>query len=107
MQVNAHKHVEAPAFNHFCEENIMSVTMLSTLGTGALKVTGGLYLADLLTGAFHWFEDRYGNPKWPVLGHTIRQNQQHHHTPRSFLGGTFVSRNKDCLLYTSPSPRDS
>ncbi len=77
----------------------MSVTMLSTLGTGALKVTGGLYLADLLTGAFHWFEDRYGNPKWPVLGHTIRQNQQHHHTPRSFLGGTFISRNKEVWLF--------
>jgi len=76
----------------------MSVTMLSTLGTGAVKVTSGLYLADLLTGAFHWFEDRYGNPKWPVLGHTIRQNQQHHHTPRSFLGGTFFSRNKEVWL---------
>lgn len=67
-------------------------------GRTLFKVLGGLYLADLITGAFHWFEDRYGNPKWPILGHTIRQNQQHHHTPRSFLSGTFFDRNKEVWL---------
>lgn len=71
------------------------VSSIPATGRTLFKVMGGLYLADLITGAFHWFEDRYGNPKWPILGHTIRQNQQHHHTPRSFLGGTFLSRNKE------------
>ena len=45
------------------------------------QIIGGLLLADFISGLFHWFEDRYGNPDWPVLGHTIRQNQQHHFTP--------------------------
>lgn len=71
---------------------------LPATGRTLFKIMGGLYLADLITGAFHWFEDRYGNPKWPILGHTIRQNQQHHHTPRSFLSGTFISRNKEVWL---------
>ena len=71
---------------------------LPATGRTLFKILGGLYLADLITGAFHWFEDRYGNPKWPILGHTIRQNQQHHHTPRSFLSGTFISRNKEVWL---------
>lgn len=72
----------------------MSITITSALGAST-KILGGLYLADLITGAFHWFEDRYGNPKWPILGHTIHQNQQHHHTPRSFLSGTFFERNRE------------
>ncbi|MDJ0920917.1 MAG: fatty acid desaturase CarF family protein [Henriciella sp.] len=73
----------------------MSVTAVSTGAGIALKVFGGLYLADAISGVFHWFEDRYGNPKWPVLGHTIRENQQHHHTPRSFLKGTLWTRNRE------------
>ena len=56
-------------------------------------IIAGLLLADFVTGAFHWFEDRYGNPKWPVIGGVIRANQEHHHTPRSFLQGSFIKRN--------------
>ncbi|MEE9381366.1 MAG: fatty acid desaturase CarF family protein [Hyphomonadaceae bacterium] len=59
------------------------------------QIIGGLLLADFISGLFHWFEDRYGNPDWPVLGHTIRQNQQHHFTPRSFLAGTTWTRNRE------------
>ncbi|MEO0551284.1 MAG: fatty acid desaturase CarF family protein [Pseudomonadota bacterium] len=73
----------------------MSVTAVSTGAGFALKIFGGLYLADAASGIIHWFEDRYGNPKWPVLGHTIRENQQHHHTPRSFLKGTIWTRNRE------------
>ena len=76
----------------------MSVTVLSSVGPAVLKIAGGLYFADFLSGAFHWFEDRYGNPKWPVLGHTIRQNQQHHHTPRSFLSCSTWQRNREVWI---------
>ncbi|MEM7638558.1 MAG: fatty acid desaturase CarF family protein [Pseudomonadota bacterium] len=73
----------------------MSVTVISSGLTAGAKVLGGLYFADFVSGVFHWFEDRYGNPNWPILGHTIRENQQHHHTPRSFLKGTIFSRNRE------------
>jgi ubiquitin-conjugating enzyme E2 variant len=73
----------------------MSVTVLTGGLTAAAKVLGGVYLADFISGLFHWFEDRYGNPEWPVLGHTIRENQQHHHTPRSFLKGNLWTRNRE------------
>lgn len=73
----------------------MSVTVLTGGLTVAAKVLGGVYLADFISGVFHWFEDRYGNPEWPVLGHTIRENQQHHHTPRSFLKGNLWTRNRE------------
>ena len=73
----------------------MSVTVISSGLTAGAKVLGGLYLADFISGVFHWFEDRCGNPSWPILGHTIRENQQHHHTPRSFLKGTIFTRNRE------------
>lgn len=73
----------------------MSVTVLTGGLTVAAKVLGGVYLADFISGVFHWFEDRYGNPEWPILGHTIRENQQHHHTPRSFLKGNLWTRNRE------------
>ncbi len=72
----------------------MSITA-SLAAKSAGQILGGLVLADFISGLFHWFEDRYGNPKWPILGHTIRENQQHHFTPRSFLKGSAFARNKE------------
>ncbi len=76
----------------------MSVTAITGVMGATAKVFGGLYFADFISGVFHWFEDRYGDPRWPVLGHTIRENQQHHHTPRSFLGGNLWTRNREVIL---------
>jgi len=82
--------------------SIWTMLIAGTLSTGVkiwaavrglAAILGGLLLADFVTGAFHWFEDRYGNPKWPIIGGVIRANQEHHHTPRSFLEGSFISRN--------------
>ncbi len=70
---------------------------ITAVGAFLLKVLGGLYFADFISGVIHWLEDRYGNPKWPVIGHTIRENQQHHFTPRSFLKGTLWTRNREVL----------
>ncbi|MBD3770717.1 MAG: hypothetical protein IE925_11265 [Rhodobacterales bacterium] len=70
---------------------------ITAIGAFLLKVLGGLYFADFISGVIHWLEDRYGNPKWPVIGHTIRENQQHHFTPRSFLNGTLWTRNREVL----------
>ena len=119
-----------PAARH-SKEAAMSVTIFPVV-KAAGSVLGGLFFADFVSGVVHWFEDRYGNPKWPILGHTIRANQEHHFKPRKFLNGTFIERNREvlvigalfllgfwaagllnlftisaCLLYTSPSPRDA
>ena len=76
----------------------MPVTIIATAAKSAISVFGGLFLADFISGVFHWFEDRFGNPEWPVLGHTIRANQEHHFKPRAFLAGSFLSRNKEVFL---------
>lgn len=70
---------------------------LAAAGAFLLKVLGGLWFADFISGVIHWLEDSYGNPKWPIIGHTIRENQQHHFTPRSFLKGTLWTRNREVL----------
>ena len=76
----------------------MFITTMTAVGSTILKLLGGLYIADLVSGVVHWIEDRYGDPKWPFLGHTIRENQQHHFTPRSFLKGNLWTRNREILL---------
>lgn len=76
----------------------MPVTIVVTALKSVASILGGLFLADFISGLIHWFEDRYGNPKWPVLGHTIRANQEHHFRPRAFLGGSFLSRNREVLV---------
>ena len=78
----------------------MSVTIIPVV-KAASSVLGGLFFADFVSGVVHWFEDRYGNPKWPILGHTIQANQEHHFKPRAFLAGSFFSRNKEVLAIGS------
>ena len=50
--------------------------------------------ADLVTGAVHWWEDRYGNPEWPIVGrYVVEPNIVHHRDPRAFLEGNPIERN--------------
>jgi len=51
-------------------------------------------LADFLSGVFHWWEDRYGDPSWPILGKYIVQPNIVHHTDQTaFLAGDYWKRN--------------
>jgi ubiquitin-conjugating enzyme E2 variant len=55
--------------------------------------------ADLVTGAVHWWEDRYGDPAWPLVGAwVVAPNIRHHHEPRSFLAGGYWQRNSTTIL---------
>ena len=55
--------------------------------------------ADVATGIVHWWEDRYGDPAWPVLGqYVIVPNIKHHSEPRAFLAGCYVTRNWTTIL---------
>ena len=62
------------------------------------QVLGGLFLADFITGVFHWLEDRYGKPDWPIIGGIIAANQEHHYRPRAFLEGSFLQRNSTVFI---------
>lgn len=65
-----------------------------------IQLLCGLFLADFLTGLIHWFEDRYGNPQWPLVGEAILANHEHHSRPREFLSGSFWNRNKEVIIGT-------
>ncbi len=58
-----------------------------------------LLCADFLSGLFHWWEDTYGNPNWPILGkHIVQPNLLHHHEPRAFLKGNYWQRNNTSII---------
>jgi ubiquitin-conjugating enzyme E2 variant len=49
--------------------------------------------ADLITGIIHWWEDAYGNPKWPILGkYVVEPNLTHHKEPHKLLEGSYWTR---------------
>jgi hypothetical protein len=55
--------------------------------------------ADIATGAFHWWEDRYGDPSWPIIGPLVVQpNILHHRDPRAFLSGNYWTRNSSTIV---------
>lgn len=55
--------------------------------------------ADLVTGVVHWWEDRYGDPTWPVVGRlVVEPNIRHHVKPRAFLAGGYWDRNWTTIL---------
>lgn len=45
----------------------------------------GWLAADFLSGVFHWAEDRYGSPRWPVIGGAVRDTIRHHRKPMGLL----------------------
>ena len=50
-----------------------------------LQILLGWYVADLITGIYHYFIDNYGSPKTPFFGKQIEEFQIHHQRPRDFL----------------------
>lgn len=39
-------------------------------------------ITDFLSGLFHWWEDAYGDPFWPVVGERVtRPNSLHDYAP--------------------------
>ena len=58
----------------------------------AVQLFAGWMAADFLSGVFHWAEDRYGSPRWPVFGGAIRDTIRHHRKPRGFLSKPVLAR---------------
>lgn len=64
-----------------------------------LYILYAVLIADLLAGIFHWWEDRYGNPDWPIVGkYIIQPNIMHHKDPILFCRGSYWSRNWTTLI---------
>lgn len=54
---------------------------------------------DFLSGLFHWLEDAYGNPFWPVVGrHVTKPNILHHYMPRAFVNNSWYLSSRLLLL---------
>lgn len=55
--------------------------------------------ADFLTGLFHWWEDRYSDPNWPIIGKLVAEpNLRHHEDPLHFTKGNYFYRNYTTLI---------
>lgn len=55
--------------------------------------------ADLVTAVVHWWEDRYGDPSWPIIGPlVIEPNIRHHTDQRHFLEGGYWHRNSTTII---------
>jgi len=75
----------------------MDVIAANLPGAGLflLQVAAGILLADLISGVLHWWEDTYGDPKWPVIGPAIiAPNILHHSEPLAFTRSSYWRRNR-------------
>jgi ubiquitin-conjugating enzyme E2 variant len=55
--------------------------------------------ADLLAGFWHWWEDRYADVRWPLVGDWIaKPNELHHDQPLAFLDQGYWSRNSTTII---------
>jgi len=63
-----------------------------------LQTVATIFLVDFVSGFFHWLEDAYGNPDWPITGKLVtRPNILHHHDPRHFTKHTWFQSSWDLL----------
>jgi hypothetical protein len=57
----------------------------------ALEIIIVILAADFLSGLFHWLEDSYGSPDWPIIGPLIiRPNMRHHEAPAEFTMNSWL-----------------
>lgn len=65
----------------------------------ALQIIAAWLFAELISGHVHWWEDRYGDPTWPVLGPlVILPNIEHHEHPAAFVQRDYWTRNYTALV---------
>ncbi|WP_309672598.1 fatty acid desaturase CarF family protein [Gemmatimonas sp.] len=63
-----------------------------------LQVVAVVLVTDFLSGLFHWWEDTYGHPFWPIVGtHVTRPNILHHYAPRAILAKSWIVSSRTLL----------
>ncbi len=56
-------------------------------------------ITDAVSGLFHWWQDAYGDPFWPVVGtHITRPNILHHYAPRALLDKSWWNSSRTLLV---------
>ena len=71
----------------------MAVTLV------AIQAVSTWLATDFLSGVFHWLEDCYGNPFWPIVGrHVTKPNILHHYVPRAFVTNSWYLSSRLLLL---------
>jgi hypothetical protein len=56
-----------------------------------IEILATILVADFVSGLFHWLEDAYGCPEWPIIGTLITwPNILHHHNPRHFTNHSWL-----------------
>lgn len=56
-------------------------------------------ITDVVSGLFHWWQDAYGDPFWPVVGtHITRPNILHHYAPRALLAKSWWNSSRTLLV---------
>ena len=65
-----------------------------------LQIIIGFFIADILGGIIHWFEDTYLSycVNIPILSYVSKENELHHYYPRSILSYSYL----ELLTYTLP-----
>lgn len=64
-----------------------------------ITIITAIAFADMMSGVFHWWEDRYGNPDWPLIGEWIvKPNQLHHTRPALLCERTYWNRNSTTIM---------
>lgn len=64
-----------------------------------LHIILAILLAEFFGGLFHWWEDRYGNPNWPIIGkYIVQPNIDHHKRPGFFCTKSYLDRNAIVLI---------
>ena len=60
----------------------------------------GFFMADLLAGFLHWFEDTYLDYciNLPIIGEFAKDNEMHHYFPRSILAYSYLEN----IYFTMP-----
>jgi len=73
----------------------MAIAGLAAAGA-LLSVAGqalaGWLVADFGSGVIHWAQDRYGSPRWPLVGGIVRDTIRHHRRPMGFLDKPMLAR---------------
>ena len=71
----------------------MSITLL------VIKAVATWLVIDFASGFFHWLEDSYGGPFWPIFGrHVTKPNILHHYAPRAFVTNSWYLSSRLLLL---------
>jgi ubiquitin-conjugating enzyme E2 variant len=89
-----------PAVMQAVEGTLAAVQPVAAAGLSILlaglviagQALAGWLVADFGSGVIHWAQDRYGSPRWPLVGGIVRDTIRHHRKPMGFLAKPVLAR---------------